>query len=75
MKRPPSLEEETVTLLAELELALSQILARYPDNEAARSRLTHLLALTRRVRERLAPQWSYLKEPPAGPAMLARPED
>ena len=64
MKAQPSLEQETVALLADLEVALTEILATYPDNHAVRSRLIYLLAMTDRVRELLAPQWSYLRDPP-----------
>ena len=71
-----SLEQETVTLLADLEVALTEILAAHPDNHAVRSRLTYLLAMTDRVRELFAPQWSYLGEtPPAPPTTESDPRD
>jgi hypothetical protein len=59
-----SLEQEMDTLFIELEQVLREILAANPKNDAVRARLTYLLACADHVRQKFAPRWRYLKEPP-----------
>ena len=73
LKGATSLENETLALLSELEVALTDILAANPNDHAVRSRLTYLLARTDYVREKFAPHWDYLKDPPPAPRPITGP--
>lgn len=58
-----SLEQETLSLLDELEQALGSLLAGIaPEDYGVRNRLIHLVGRTRHIRGTFSTKWKYIKD-------------